>query len=206
MVFLTLLVIAVGVLSLLAMGLVGLFEASWQVLLFMLISTLGVLQWLSAQSQASNSPSPPKVSTSATAQTHNYSLSKVRGEDLLGFWLQLRSANWLPGTATQTPTSPQASPTTASQDDTTASTELVYRGIHYQLQTPPEPAPQEPPEAVVEGTYRGHHWERSLTHPTIATDHSDEITYRGCKVRKTGGREEGRGEAERKVGDEGMRG
>lgn len=61
--------------------------------------------------------------------------------------------------------------------------ELVYRGIRYtHVETTSEA--DKPAINTLEGTYRGKHWQRSAS-PAAGTDNSDEIVYRGCRVRKS---------------------
>ena len=68
--------------------------------------------------------------------------------------------------------------TTSPQDAKTMGEELVYRGIRYtHIQTSGDDS------EALEGTYRGQHWRRPASSPA-ESDISDEIVYRGHRVKK----------------------
>lgn len=134
MAFLVILTLAAGALTLLLMGLVGLWETPWPVLLAGLIFALYGLQRLAAVP----STSLRQPEESATPQANKAA----------------------------TPTRPQSSsPNSSSTDSSSSEPELIYRGVHYQPPSPPEPSPAEEQgdPIVLEGTYRGHHWRRTVT-------------------------------------------
>jgi hypothetical protein len=135
MTFLTLLAIAVGIISAAGLMVVGLVEAPWQVLLLGLLAALYGLQrqvWASDLVAQANRPADPVLASPAVEAT-------------------LSTA----------PVVPSAEPTRAdgSAEGSPKGDELTYRGIQYRPhQSAPETATQG--AAKAEGVYRGQRWQR----------------------------------------------
>ncbi|PSN20184.1 hypothetical protein C7271_03490 [filamentous cyanobacterium CCP5] len=161
MVLLMLLALAFGGAALFFLVLVGLFEAPWPLLLAGLLLAFFGLQRLSAQSDAEMAESEMpqlsvvKGSPRASTQSNQPSLTSSKGAD--------------------SPARPMAE-------------ELVYRGIPY-THIEPGASPEGSPDTsvVLEGTYRGKQWkakQQSQERASTARKLSDEIVYRGRKVKK----------------------
>jgi len=137
MTFLTLLAIAVGIISAAGLTVVGLVEAPWQVLLLGLLAALYGLQrqvWASELVAQASRPAAP----AATA---------------------LEGDAPLPSAALAAAPSAKSSRADGAVDSSGEGDQLTYRGIQYRTHKPvPETA--EPGVVKAEGVYRGHRWQR----------------------------------------------
>lgn len=172
MVFLMLLALAFGGALIFFLILVGLFEAPWPLLLAGLILAFFSLQRLSTMAERE----AVDLETSQSA----FVAQRAPGKPLQAKSTQPQQIQQVQRTGAIAP-SGQAQSASQRMED-----ELVYRGIRY---THVEPAkkPVEANSVVLEGTYRGKHWQAKKppqASPQAATNVSDEIVYRGCKVKK----------------------
>ncbi|PZV09398.1 MAG: hypothetical protein DCF32_02395 [Leptolyngbya sp.] len=131
MTFITLLATAVGIVSAIALVVVGLVEAPWQLLLFGLLAALYGLQrqiWVSESvTEVGSAIVPTDVNapkTSALAQPQRADFSTAD----------------------------------SSSNPEAEGEELIYRGIRYRASQSENPPPL--PEKKIEGIYRGQPWER----------------------------------------------
>ena len=131
MTFITLLATAVGIVSAIALVIVGLVEAPWQLLLFGLLASLYGLQRQIWASESVTEVGSAIVPTDVDIQK-NSALP------------QLKQAN--------------ASSEESASDQESKDKELIYRGIRYRPSQPENSPP--PPDQKIEGIYRGHPWER----------------------------------------------
>lgn len=133
MTFITLLATAVGIVSAIALVVVGLVEAPWQLLL---IGLLAALYGLQRQIWASDS------------------MAQVSGD--LGF-TDVNGENVDSPNSNQVDVgAPKDAPSTASEEP--EGEELIYRGIRYRASQPEHLPPLA--DGKVEGIYRGQPWER----------------------------------------------
>ncbi|MEA5450334.1 DUF4278 domain-containing protein [Leptolyngbya sp. CCNP1308] len=135
MTFIKLLATAVGIVSAIALVVVGLVEAPWQLLLIgLLVALYGLQRQIWACESASQVDSA-----------------------LLPTDLNARNSSVSTGSAQIEASSSNNSAIAASDPQEAEGEELIYRGIRYrpsQSDTPP------PPDEKVEGIYRGQPWER----------------------------------------------
>lgn len=131
MTFITLLATAVAIVSAIALVVVGLVEAPWQLLLFGLLAALYGLQRQIWASESVAEVGSAIVPTDVDIQK-NSALS------------QLKQTN---GSSRESASAQEAE-----------GEELIYRGIRYRPSQPENPPPL--PDEKIEGIYRGQPWER----------------------------------------------
>ena len=180
MVFLTLLTMAIGMIAVLAVVFVGLFEAPWPVLVVVLVVGLLTLQRLSAQvqslleddaliadvSQAESSV----VAQSADASTAGSSTAvtsglKYRGVGYKRDRVTIDNVTANAGTPATSPTPEPSLNTDAAAPNAVGKTDAIA-----------------PVTKTVTGYYRGRRWERSAPALTNASSPHPGIVYRGRKV------------------------
>ncbi|MBD1917162.1 MULTISPECIES: DUF4278 domain-containing protein [Cyanophyceae] len=131
MTFIMLLATAVGIVSAIALVVVGLVEAPWQLLLFGLLAALYGLQRQIWASESVIEVGSAIVPTDVDTQK-NSALSQPKQADV--------------------------SNTDSSSAQEPEGEELIYRGIRYRASQSENPPPL--PDEKVEGIYRGQPWER----------------------------------------------
>lgn len=136
MTFIMLLATAVGIVSAIALVVVGLVEAPWQLLL---IGLLAALYGLQRQIWACESITQVK---SAIVPTD----------------LNAQNSSVLPSPAQVEASPPNNSAIAASEQQESDGEELIYRGIRYRPSQAEAPPPL--PDEKIEGIYRGQPWER----------------------------------------------
>ncbi|MBW4482907.1 MAG: DUF4278 domain-containing protein [Tildeniella torsiva UHER 1998/13D] len=136
MTFITLLATAVGIVSAIALVVVGLVEAPWQLLL---IGLLAALYGLQRQIWACES------------------VTQV-GSSLEPTNLNAQNSSGLPSPSQVAVGLPNNSAIAASENQDSDDKELIYRGIRYRPSQPENLPPQ--PDEKIEGIYRGQPWER----------------------------------------------
>ncbi|MBD2111649.1 MULTISPECIES: hypothetical protein [Cyanophyceae] len=131
MTFITLLATAVGIVSAIALIVVGLVEAPWQLLLFGLLAALYGLQRqilaIESVAEVGSVVVPTDVSAQKTATSPQ-------------------------------PKQAEVSITDSSSALESESKELIYRGIRYSASQPENPPPLS--DKKIEGIYRGRPWKR----------------------------------------------
>lgn len=138
MIFIKLLATAVGIVSAIALVVVGLVEAPWQLLL---IGLLAALYGLQRQIWACESATQV-------------------GSAIVPTDLNTQNSSVLPGPAQVEASSSNNSAIAASeeQEQEAEGEELIYRGIRYRPSQPENLPPL--PDKKIEGIYRGQPWER----------------------------------------------
>lgn len=136
MTFITLLATAVGIVSAIALVIVGLVEAPWQLLL---IGLLAALYGLQRQIWASES------------------ITQV-GSAVLPTDLNVESSSVLTNPSQVEVSTPNNSSIAAPEEKEAEGKELIYRGIRYRPSQPENLPPQ--PDEKIAGVYRGQPWER----------------------------------------------
>ncbi len=131
MTFIALLATAVGIVSAIALVVVGLVEAPWQLLLFGLLAALYGLQRQIWASESITEIGSATVATDVDTQK-NSALSQLKQTDVRA--------------------------TDSYSDRESESEELIYRGIRYRASQPENPPLL--PDEKIEGIYRGQPWER----------------------------------------------